>query len=166
MIKFAVPNWTSKKNCDYSVLNRIRSCFFAFCKKGLFLNLRKSCIINGLRAQQTKTEIPIFTVCCHGIPLSGKNIMPSFKTAKQRYAVDFPPVYGTLNDNQLMSAQQNQEGDSDIPFTVTVYLFLAKNIMFFILTWFFTTYVFSSGSKKPGATHTYTKQGDPLTTTY
>ena len=28
--------------------------------------------------------------------------------------VDFPPVYGTLNKNQLLRAQQNQEGDTDI----------------------------------------------------
>ena len=40
--------------------------------------------------------------------------------------MDCPPVYGTLNENQLVKAQQNQEGDNDIPFTVTIYLFLAK----------------------------------------
>ena len=28
--------------------------------------------------------------------------------------MDFPPVCGTLNENQLLRAQQNQEGDSDI----------------------------------------------------
>ena len=49
-----------------------------------------------------------------------------FKAAKQRYTVDFPLVYGTLNESQLSREQQNQEGDTDIPFTVTVYLFLAK----------------------------------------
>ena len=27
--------------------------------------------------------------------------------------MDFPPVYGTLNENQLLRAQQNQEGDTD-----------------------------------------------------
>ena len=43
--------------------------------------------------------------------------------------VDFPPVYGTLNENQLSRAQHNQEGDAEIPFTVTVYLFLAKITM-------------------------------------
>ena len=52
--------------------------------------------------------------------------MSLFKTAKQRYTVDFPPVYGTLNENKQLRAQQNQEGDTD---TVTVYLFLAKNTM-------------------------------------
>ena len=41
--------------------------------------------------------------------------------------VDFPPVYVALNENQLVRAQQNQKGDTDIiPITVTVYLFLAK----------------------------------------
>ena len=57
--------------------------------------------------------------------------MSRFKTAKQRYTVDFPPVYGTLKENQLLRAQINQEGDTDIPvpFTVTIYLSLAKNTM-------------------------------------
>ena len=48
--------------------------------------------------------------------------MSLFKTAKQRYTVDFTPVFGTLNENKLLRAQQNQEGDTD---TITVYLFLA-----------------------------------------
>ena len=55
----------------------------------------------------------------------------------QRYTVDFPPVYGILNENKLLRAQLNQEGDTNIPFTVTVYLFLAKHTMsLFILSWF------------------------------
>ena len=40
--------------------------------------------------------------------------------------VDFRPVYGTLNETQLLRAQQNQAGSTDIPFTVTVYLFPTK----------------------------------------
>ena len=140
---------------------------------------------------KTKRGIPISTVYCHGIPLSGKNTMPYFKTAKQRYTggfsaslryiwtkisywahsktleadadiyrlqlrytsfwqkydchtsklpnkgipVDFPPVCGTSSDNQLIKAHQNQEGGTDLPFAVTVYLFLAKNtVSLFILT--------------------------------
>ena len=76
--------------------------------------------------------------------------MPLFKTAEKRYTVDFTPVYGTLDENQLLRAQQNQEGDTDIPFTVPVYLFLAKNAMvFFILTWFLRTCVYSSSVKNP-----------------
>ena len=120
--------------------------------------------------------------------------------------MDFPPVYGMLNKNQLWRAHENQEGDdtdiyrlpsrytflakntmsvsiqtcqtkvyrvfyaslryierkptiegaqkprgdTDIPFTVTVYLFLAKQTRsFFILTWFFTTCVFTSSYKNP-----------------
>ena len=51
MIKVDVSNWSSKK----SVLKLL--CFeshkimffFAFCEKGPFFNLKKSCIINGLR---------------------------------------------------------------------------------------------------------------------
>ena len=41
--------------------------------------------------------------------------------------MDFTPVYGTLNENQLLTANQNQERDIGILFDVTVYLFLAKN---------------------------------------
>ena len=87
----------------------------------------------------------------YGIPLSGKSTMSEFKTAKQRYTVDFPLVYGTLNEHHLLKAQQHQEGDTDIPFTVTVY-FLGKNTMsLFFLTRFLRTYVFSSSSKRLGA---------------
>ena len=78
--------------------------------------------------------------------------------SKCHYTVDFSPVYGTLNENQLLKAERNQEGDSDMPVTVAVYLFLAKNTMsLFSLTWFLGTYVFCSSSKKAGATHTSTK---------
>ena len=49
-----------------------------------------------------------------------------FIKKRQTYTVYFPPVRGALNENQLLRAQQNQEGDTDISFTVTVYLFLAK----------------------------------------
>ena len=45
--------------------------------------------------------------------------------------VDFSPFYGTLNENQLLRAKQNQEkGDTDTPFTVTVYLFPSKMSLF------------------------------------
>ena len=43
----------------------------------------------------------------------------------------FSPVYGTLHENQLLRAQQNHEGDTDLPFAVTVYLFLAKKYVVF-----------------------------------
>ena len=33
--------------------------------------------------------------------------------------VDLSPFYGTLNENKLLKAPQNQEEDTDIPFTVT-----------------------------------------------
>ena len=36
--------------------------------------------------------------------------------------MDFRPVYGTLNESQLLRAHQIQEGDTDIPFTETVNL--------------------------------------------
>ena len=54
------------------------------------------------------------------------------KLPKKGIPVDFTPVYGTLNENQLL-AQQSQE-DTDIPFAVTVYLFLAKNTMLLFKT--------------------------------
>ena len=41
--------------------------------------------------------------------------------------VYFSPLYGTSNENQPLSAQQNREGDTDNSlFTVIVYLFLVK----------------------------------------
>ena len=58
---------------------------------------------------------------------NSKLVCLKFKNTKKRYTGGFPPVYGTLNENQLLRAQQNQEGNTDISFTVTVYLFLAKN---------------------------------------
>ena len=39
--------------------------------------------------------------------------MSIFKNAKQRYTVDFPRVYGTLNENKLLRARQNQEADTN-----------------------------------------------------
>ena len=78
--------------------------------------------------------------------------------------MDFPPVHGTLNENQLLRAQQNQHGDTDLPFTVTVYLFLANNTMSrFIFTEFHDVRVSLLWQKTHGATHTSTKQGNPLT---
>ena len=95
-----------------------------------------------LRAQQNQegnTDIS-FTVTVY--LFLAKNTMSLFRTAKQRYTVDFTPVYGTLNENQLLRAQQNQEGDTDLPFTVTVYRFIAKNAMsLLILSEFLTTYL-------------------------
>ena len=93
--------------------------------------------------------MPIFTVYCNSIPLSGINTMSLFKTAKQGYIVDFVPVYGTLNASQLLRVQHNREGDTDVPFTVTEYLFLENMMPLFILTWILRTYVFSSSSQKP-----------------
>ena len=47
------------------------------------------------------------------------------------------PCYGTSASLRYIQRQQNQEGDTDIPFTVTVYRFMAKNTSrFFILPWF------------------------------
>ena len=47
--------------------------------------------------------------------------------------MDFPPGYRTLNEKQLLKAQQNQAEDPAIPFAVAVYLFLAKNTTSFFL---------------------------------
>ena len=69
--------------------------------------------------------------------------------------MDFPPVYGTENENQLLRAQQNQEGDTDTRFTVKVHLFLEKNAM----SLFIRNLVFYDvcSSTTHGATHTSTK---------
>ena len=57
--------------------------------------------------------------------------------------MNFPPVYGTLNENQLVLRSHQREGGTDIPFTVAVYPFLAKNTMLlFIFTEFYATFVF------------------------
>ena len=50
--------------------------------------------------EKNKRRTPIFTAYCHGIPRCGKNTMLLFKTIKQRYTVDFSPVYVTVNENQ------------------------------------------------------------------
>ena len=93
---------------------------------------RKSAIQGILKAQQNRGYRH-----CHGLPLFGKNTMSHFmffKTVKQKYTVDFPPVYGTSASLRYIE-QQNQEGDTDLPSTVTVYRFMAKNTMsFFILS--------------------------------
>ena len=61
----------------------------------------------------------------------------NFQNAKQRYTTDFPPFHGTSASLRYIQRQQNQEGDTDIPFNVTVYRFVAKNTSrFFILSWF------------------------------
>ena len=39
--------------------------------------------------------------------------MSLLKYTKKKYTVDFTPVYGTLNENKLLRAQQNQEEDTN-----------------------------------------------------
>ena len=95
--------------------------------------------------QEEGTDMPC-TVYCHGVPLSGKKYDGTFqKCQKKVYRWIFRQFTVQWTKNQLLKAQQNQEGDTDIPFTVTVYLFQEKTTMsLFILTEFLTTYVFSS----------------------
>ena len=54
------------------------------------------------------------------------------KLPKQRYTVDFPSVYGTSASLRYIERQQDQEGDTDIPFTVTLYRFMAHHTMLFL----------------------------------
>ena len=72
------------------------------CTGGFFASLRyierKPATIEGTPKPRGDTD----TVYCHGVFLSGKNMMSSFKTAKRRYMLDFPPVCGILNENQLL----------------------------------------------------------------
>ena len=78
--------------------------------------------------------------------------MSLVKNAKQSYTVDFPPVYGKLNENKLLRAQQNQEGDTNIPFTVTVY-FLAELTISHFIVFVLEDICFFLVAKKNGATH-------------
>ena len=55
---------------------------------------------SAIEATTKPRGIPILPFTVTGIPLAGKNKM-SLKTAKLTYTVDLPPVYGTLNENQL-----------------------------------------------------------------
>ena len=108
-----------------------------------------------LRAQKkTRREYRcrLFTVTVY---LFQAKIMCVFwKLPNKGILVYFSPVYGTLNENQLLRLQQNQEGDTDISCTVTVHLFLAKNTMSFFY-WGFDDVLLSSSSKKPTEQHTH-----------
>ena len=153
MIKVAVSNWNSKESVMKLLgLNKIM--FFALCKKGQFCNKEKSCVVSGLRAQQNQDgDNDIYRTVTVYLFLAKTRCLDSKLPKVYR---GFSTSLRTLNDNQLLSVQQNKEGNSDIPFTVAVYLFLAKSITsVFIFTWFFTTYVIFSSSKKRGATLTY-----------
>ena len=59
MIKVAVSNWSSKT----SVMKLLRFeshkiiYLYAFCEKGPFFNLKKSCIINGLKSEELEPAL-------------------------------------------------------------------------------------------------------------
>ena len=95
------------------------------------LNKRKSAIEATTRPRRGYRHLP-FTVTVY-LFLAKLWCLYS-KLANKRIPVDFPPFYCILNENQLLRAQQNQEGNIDIPSTVTVYLFLAKSVCRFNLT--------------------------------
>ena len=56
----------------------------------------------------------------------------NFQNAKQRYTIYLSSFYGTSASLRYIQ-QQNQEGDTDIPFTVTVYRSMAKKTSRFFI---------------------------------
>ena len=50
------------------------------------------------------------------------------KMPNKGISVDISPFYGTLNENQLLRTQQNQEGDTDIPFLLSGYTYFWQEI--------------------------------------
>ena len=60
----------------------------------------------------------------------------NFQNAEQRYTINLPPVYGTSASLRYIQ-QQNQEGDNDVPFTVTVYRFITKSRGYLFVLVFF-----------------------------
>ena len=61
----------------------------------------------------------------------------NFQKAKNGIPLIYQPDYGTLASLRYIQQQQNQEGDTDVPFTVTVYRLMAKkNSRFSFVVWF------------------------------
>ena len=60
----------------------------------------KSAIEGMLKAQQNQKGLPILSPYTSFWQKFDVSFHVAFKTAKQRYTVDLPPVYGTLNDSK------------------------------------------------------------------
>ena len=60
----------------------------------------------------------------------------NFQNAKNGILLISQPYYGTSASLRYIQRQQNQEGDIDVPFTVTIYRFMAKKVEVFYLSWF------------------------------
>ena len=91
-----------------------------FCS-GFFATTRKH--VRREKPNQNESDIVFFarkryTVTVNGIPLISQ------------------PDYGTSASLRYIQRQQNQEGDTDVQFTVTVYRFMAKKLEVFQLSWF------------------------------
>ena len=164
-----LPGVSTSQTPDVFIQNCQKKLYGGFSARLQYIERKSATSIEATTKPRGGYRYLPFTVAAY---LFLAKIIPGIpQTAKQRYTVDFPPVYGTMNENQLLRAQQNQEEVADIPFPVTLYLFLEKStmpffivtwflttcVLFFIMAWFLTTYVFCGSSKKPGATHTSTK---------
>ena len=126
LISLGLPRVCITKTPSLSFQNAKQRYTALFCQ--LTVHLTKSAIEGILQAQQNQEGDYRY---CHGIPLFGKNCdVLIFKMPKTVYhwfssqITVFQPVYGTVK-------RRNQDGDTDVPFTVTVYRFMAKKSRFF-----------------------------------
>ena len=84
-----------------------------------------------------------------------------FQNAKNGIPLISQPDYGTSASLRYVQRQENEQGDTDVPFTVTVYRLMAKQksrfficlgfrwlILFLLVAKKRTRYVFSSSSKE------------------
>ena len=71
----------------------------------------------------------------------------NFQSAQNGIPLISQTDYGISASLRYIQRERNQEGDTDVPCTVTVYRFMAKRVEFFHLSWF-QMYFLSSSSKK------------------
>ena len=112
---------------------------------------------NELLRTQPKTGISISRLLSRYS--SGKKYDAAFQNC-QRCTSWFPPEFAVLWTKISYWAQWNHEGDTDIPFNITVYLFLSKRRCRFEL-WLelmktYTTTCFLAVAKTHGGTQTWT----------
>ena len=116
----------------YSFQNAKQRYTRLFCQ--FTVHLTKSAIEGILKAQQNREGYYRY---CHGISLWQKyDVCLNFQNAKNGIPLISQPDYGTSASLRYIQRQQNQEGDTDVQFTVTVYRFMAKKLEVFQLSWF------------------------------
>ena len=105
---------------------------------GLFrqftVHLTKSAIEGILKAQQKPRGLPILSR--YNSFWQKYDVCLNFQNAKNVIPLISQPNDGTSASLRYIQRQQNQEGDTDVQFTVTVYRFMAKKLEVFQLSWF------------------------------